>query len=136
MELTKILGIDFGTKTIGIAISDCEKKFSIPYCEIANDSKTINKIKEIVDDENVDLIVLGYPKTINNYVSERHQLIIDFQKKLEACLKIKIVFQDESYSTSTAFQSLKSYNVKNSKIKKNKDMIAASIILENYLLNR
>ena len=131
----KILAIDFGSKTIGIAISDIDLKFAIPYCEINNDAKKFFLLKQIIDDENINKIILGFPKTENNYVSERHELILNFKNELDQFLKNKyeIVFVDESYSTAFAYDSLKAFNVKTSKIKKNKDMIAASIILEKYL---
>lgn len=131
----KILAIDYGTKTLGIAISDNELKYAIPYIEINNDAKSFDKIKDIIDDEKVFKIVMGYPKTFNNYVSERHQMILDFKNNLLDHLNniVEIVLIDESYSTIGAMESLKSFNVSTNKLKKNKDMIAASIILENYL---
>lgn len=135
MIKNRILSIDYGSKTIGIAISDNSNKFAIPYTEIENNQKTLAKIKEIVDEENISQIILGYPITRNNYVSERHQMILDFYEKLLNLFEknIKIILYDESYSTSSSFESLKSFNVKTSRLKKNKDMIAASIILENFL---
>lgn len=135
MPSNKIMAIDFGTKIIGIAISDISLKFAIPYCEITNDNLSIKKILEIINEENINKIVLGFPKTQNNYVSERHQLILDFKKKLEENLitKIEVELVDESYSTKSTYDSLKSFKISTNKLKKNKDMIAASIILENYL---
>ena len=131
----KILAIDFGTKIIGIAISDNDQKFALPYCQIENNNKSFNKIIEIVNEENIIEVIIGFPKTNNNYKSERHQLVIDFKNELDNKLdqKIKTQFFDESYSTQATYQSLKSFNVKTNKLDKNKDMVAASIILENYL---
>lgn len=131
----KILAIDFGTKTIGLAISDNDNKFAIPYCEIKNDNKMFDEILEIISFENIKTIIIGFPKTENNYVSQRHALIEEFKQKLHDKINddIKVFFVDESYSTQNAFNSLKEFNIKTSRLKKNKDMIAASIILENYL---
>lgn len=138
-KLNKILSIDFGTKTIGIAISDNEKKYALPFCEIPNNNIKFNKIIEIIKEECVGLIIIGYPKTNNGYVSERHAIINEFKNELdktlqESNLNIETLFFDESYSTKNSYDSLKSFNIKTSKLTKNKDMIAASIILENYLI--
>lgn len=132
----RILGIDFGTKLIGIAITDNDNKFSIPYVVEKNDFNFIKKLKEIIDDENIGLIVLGYPKTDNNYISQRHQLIKDFLELLKNNFEnIEIVLQDESYTTINATQIQKDFGIKNSKIKKTKDMNSAALILDLYLLN-
>lgn len=132
----RILGIDFGTKLIGIAITDINNTFSIPYVVEKNDLNFIKKLKEIISDENIGLIVLGFPKTQNNYVSERHKLINDFYKLIKDNFKeINIVLHDESYTTLNATMIQKDFGIKNSKIKKTKDMNSAALILESYLLN-
>lgn len=137
-KLNKILCIDFGTKIIGFAITDNERKFALPFCEIPNNQNKFNKILEFIESENIGLIIVGYPKTRNNYVSERHQIINNFKNELDEVitnknLDVKAIFYDESYSTKSSFDSLKNFNVKTNKLSKNKDMIAASIVLENYL---
>lgn len=134
----KILAIDFGTKIVGVAITDVDQKFSLPYCEIKNDSLVFKKLLEIVDEEKIIKIIIGFPQTRNGYVSERHQLIYDFKKSLDEIFKnrVNIIFFDESFSTKSSYESLKNFSIKTSKLKKNKDMIAASIILENYLSSK
>lgn len=131
----KILAIDFGTKVIGTAINDISLNLSLPYSEIQNNNLKFKKILEIIEEENISEIVIGYPVTRNSYVSERHQLIIDFKDELIKLIpsSIPVVLFDESYSTKNSQESLKSFNVKTSKLQKNKDMVAASIILENYI---
>ncbi|MCF0217870.1 MAG: Holliday junction resolvase RuvX [Malacoplasma sp.] len=131
----KWIAIDFGTKTIGIAITDYDLKFCLPYTQINNDPKKYQKIWEIIKEENINKIILGYPKMQNNYVSQRHSLIVEFQKELNAFLnyKVPIILFDEAYSSVNAIDSLRQYDIKTSKIRKNKDMLAATIILENYL---
>ena len=132
---SKILAIDYGTKIIGTAVNETEIGMCLPYIEIRNDDNKLNKIKDIVNEENITEIVIGFPVTKNNYVSERHQLILDFKNELETFLnhKLPIVFFDESYTTKDSINQLREFNIKTSKLKKNKDMLAASIILENYL---
>lgn len=132
----RILGIDFGTKLIGIAITDVDNKFSIPYSVENNDINFIKKLKQIIDDENVGLIVLGFPKTENNYVSQRHEIINNFYEMLKNNFgEIDIILQDESYTTMNATMIQKDFGIKNSKIKKVKDMNSAALILDSYLLN-
>lgn len=132
----RILGIDFGTKLIGIAITDVDNKFSIPYSVENNDINFIKKLKQIIDDENVGLIVLGFPKTENNYVSQRHEIINNFYQMLKNNFgEIDIILQDESYTTMNATMIQKDFGIKNSKIKKVKDMNSAALILDSYLLN-
>ncbi|MDE7088151.1 MAG: Holliday junction resolvase RuvX, partial [Malacoplasma sp.] len=75
----KILAIDFGTKIVGIAISDENRKFALPYCELSNNILIFEKIIEIIKEEKIIEVVIGFPKTNNGYVSQRHQLIIDFK---------------------------------------------------------
>ncbi|MDE7075567.1 MAG: Holliday junction resolvase RuvX [Malacoplasma sp.] len=129
------MAIDFGTKIVGIAISDENRKFALPYCELSNNILIFEKIIEIIKEEKIIEVVIGFPKTNNGYVSQRHQLIIDFKKNLDDKLekKVSTLFFDESFSTKNSYSSLKNFKVKTSKLDKNKDMIAASIILENYL---
>lgn len=131
----RILAIDFGTKLIGIAISDSDNKFAVPYCVIDNNNLTFKKIKEIIDEDDINLIVIGFPKTINDYVSQRHQLINDFKNNLDNYLnnKVEILFEDESYSTVGSESIQKEFGIKASKIKKTKDMGSAALILESYL---
>ncbi|MDE5766922.1 MAG: Holliday junction resolvase RuvX [Malacoplasma sp.] len=131
----KVLAIDFGTKIMGIAISDENQKFALPYCELSNNNLIFKKIIEIIEEEKIIEVIIGFPKTNNGYVSQRHQLIKDFKKNLDDKLekKVSTLFFDESFSTKNSYNSLKKFKVKTSKLDKNKDMIAASIILENYL---
>lgn len=134
LNLFRILAIDFGTKKIGLAISDDKNSFSIPYLELENNKDIFIKLKQILEFENIKTIILGFPKTYNNYVSQRHEIILNFYEDLKknfSNLEIKLV--DESYSTKNVYNNLKNFEIKKNKIKKNKDMLAASNILETYL---
>lgn len=128
-----ILGIDYGTKNIGIAICYKQTTFSVPYTTLNNDHNVFKNIKEIIEDEFIDIIVLGFPKTSNNYVSERHQLILNFKNELSNITKLKIVLVDESYTSFDNHDIQKKLGIKNSKIKKTKDQNAAKLIIDKYL---
>ncbi|MDE5552978.1 MAG: RuvX/YqgF family protein, partial [Malacoplasma sp.] len=95
----KIISIDYGVKRVGLAIADSTLSFALPLVVLENNKFLFLNIKKIIDEENINLIILGYPKTLNNYVSERHELIINFKNELELFLKnsIEIILFDESY---------------------------------------
>ena len=107
---------------------------------ISTRSKVFQKLDIDLDElsvsELIDLIVVGFPKTENNYVSERHKLINDFTNHLKQFTKIKIELVDESYSTIESFNSQKEFGIKSSKIKKTKDQNSAIVILNRYLQNK
>ena len=120
-SMGKILAIDFGTKIVGIAISDENQKFALPYCELSNNILIFEKIIEIIKEEKIIEVVIGFPKTNNDYVSQRHQLIIDFKKNLDDKLekKVSTLFFDESFSTKNSYSSFINFKVKTSKLYKN-----------------
>lgn len=132
--MKNILGIDFGTKRIGMALLIDGTSFASSYGVIQNDDNIFLSIQKIIDEENISLIVIGYPFTINGYISERHYLIKEFAINLQKTIKINLVFEDESYSTISSYVSQKEFNLKNNLIKKHKDAISAQLILERYLL--
>lgn len=135
METKKrILAIDYGTKYIGIAITDDEVKYAVPYSVYENDKYFFDKLIEIIYEENIKTIVVGYPTTFNDYVSVRHKLINDFVDVINNKVSnLDIVLQDEAYTTKTSEYIQKEFGLKNSQIKKAKDMSSAALILDAYL---
>lgn len=132
--MKNILAIDFGVKTIGLALLIHGTSFASSYGTLQNNNDIFLSIKKIIDDENISLIVIGYPMTINGYVSERHSLIKEFVIHLTKVITINCVFEDESYSTIASYDTQKRFNLKNKQIKKHKDAVSAQLILERYLL--
>ncbi len=133
----RYLGLDLGTKTLGISISDETKT-------IASTLKTINftseqyqellpQIKEIVDEYNIEKIILGFPKNMNNTIGPRAEVTIQFQKQLEDYLKIECVLQDERLSTISAHNYMIEADMSRKKRKNKVDSLAANIILQTYL---
>lgn len=130
----RILGIDYGTKFIGIAITDNDNNFSVPYSVLENDNFFFDRLIEIIYDENIGIIVIGYPTTFDNYVSQRHKLINEFTEKIsDKVSDIEIILQDEAYTTKMSEYIQKDFGLKNSQIKKTKDMSSAALILDAYL---
>lgn len=135
LENKKIIAIDYGTKRVGLAIADSTLSFALPLTVLENNKSLFLNIKKIVDEENINLIILGFPKTINDYVSQRHELILNFKNQLNAFLNglVKIILFDESYSTKSAYSLMINSGANKKHYQKSKDMVSACIFLENYL---
>lgn len=132
----RYLGLDLGSKTLGIALSDPGAIIASPYKIIRHNEEydtLIESIKEIVEDEKVSKIVLGFPKMMNNDIGPKGELSIKFKEKLEKELNIPVILQDERLTTKRAEDVLISNNTRRSKRKKVIDKMAAVIILQSYL---
>jgi putative Holliday junction resolvase len=131
------LGLDLGEKTLGIALSQTgiiAQNLKTLFFANHKYDKLITPLQEIVFQYQIKIIVLGYPKHMNNDIGIKAKISIDFKKKLENKFeKIKIILWDERLSTLQAIQILKINNKKKSKILQMKDEISAVIILQNYL---
>lgn len=133
----RYLGLDLGTRTLGISISDTT-------CTIASTLKTIrfdennydsllDVIKEITEEEKVSKIILGLPKNMNNSIGDRAKTTMDFASKLEKYLNIEVILQDERLSTVEATNYMLKADISRKKRKKKVDSLAANIILQTYL---
>lgn len=139
----RALGLDLGTKTMGIAISDSLKIIAsgLENFEYRNNdlSICINKLKEVFNkyQNDIDTIVLGYPKRLNDQKSEMTLLVEKFYPMLQEAFKgMKIIYWDERNSTVNTTSMLKfGAGLKASKIKKIKDKMAAVYILQDWIDN-
>ena len=133
----RYIGLDLGTKTLGISISDETKTIASPLKTIRfsenNNDEVLDELKEIVKEFHVEKIILGLPKNMNNTFGDRALVTMDFQKKLNDLLKIDVVLQDERLSTVSAHNYLLEANVSRKKRKGVVDKMAANIILQTYL---
>lgn len=134
----RILGLDFGTKTTGVAISDpmgwtAQGLEIIRRQEDEHLKATMKRIEEICTDYKVEKIVLGLPKNMNNTLGERGEKTLLFKEKLENKLKIPVETWDERLSTVAAEQVLLEADMSRKKRKNVIDKLAATIILQNYL---
>ena len=133
----RYLGLDLGTKTLGVAISRSgiivNKLNTIRH---ENNLKfLLNEVIKICEEESIDLVVLGYPKNMNNTIGKKALYIEKFKKLLES-RKIKVELQDERLSTVSAEKMLINFDVSRQKRKEIIDSVAATIILEDYLKRR
>ena len=132
----RYLGLDLGTRTLGISVSDTTKT-------IAGALKTIRfngdydlllpELEKIIHEYQISKIVLGLPKNMNNTMGERCETTIEFQNKLINTFDIEVVLQDERLSTVEATNYMLKADISRKKRKKKIDSLAANIILQTYL---
>jgi putative Holliday junction resolvase len=136
----RILGLDLGTRTLGVAISDNTETIATFYTTIhfnENDYKSaIEKLRIIIDKEKISMIVLGLPKNMNNSVGESAVRSLEFKKKLETEFLLTVEMQDERLTTVEATNYLIKADMSRKKRKNKVDGLAASIILQTYLDKR
>lgn len=132
----RYLGLDLGSRTLGVAISDKSGTIARSLEIIRHNEdydSLVPKVKEIVEEYGVDEIVLGYPKNMDNTVRYKAKLSEEFKKKLEDEIEIPVNLQDERLSTKEAQDVLIKGDISRKKRKKVIDSMAACIILETYL---
>lgn len=131
------MGLDLGTRTLGISISDATKTIASSYTTIrfpdSDYEVLLPQIQKIVEEQKIDLIVLGFPKNMNNTVGDRGKTTISFQQKLKDYLNMDVVLQDERLSTVEATHYLLEADLSRKKRKNKIDSVAANIILQTYL---
>mgnify|MGYP001368420163 CR=1 FL=1 len=130
----KILAIDYGKKRIGIAISDSEKSIAFPLKTIENKDIFLY-LKEIIQSEKIEAIVLGEPKPLNNKENILFLEVINFRKKIISLFSLPVHLVDERFSSKIASKIILDANVKKMKRRDKSllDKVSASLILETYL---
>jgi putative Holliday junction resolvase len=133
----RVLGLDLGSRTIGIAISDAlgiiasgveTYRFSDDRYDLA-----LERVIEVVKERKVEKIVLGYPKHMNGDIGEKAKLCEDFKAKIEQRLGIEVILVDERWTTKLANNRLLEADISRKKRKQVIDKMAAVVILQNYL---
>ena len=135
----RYLGLDLGSRTLGVAISDKTGLIASSLKVIRHVEeydRLVKDVKELVDSLEVDAIVLGFPKNMNNTIGPKGELSLEFKDKLEKAIDIPIYLQDERLSTKSALDTLIKGDVSRKSRKKVVDSLAATIILQSYLDRR
>ncbi|MGB4984802.1 MAG: Holliday junction resolvase RuvX [Erysipelotrichaceae bacterium] len=136
----RILGLDLGSKTIGVAISDKNEFLAsgLTTIRFAQDDYDdgFDQLLELIDEHQIKKIVLGLPKHMNGDIGIRGQLSIDFKENLENERDVEVVLWDERLTTVSATNLLLSADVSRKKRKEVVDKIAAVFILQGYLDSR
>lgn len=134
----RILGLDFGTKTVGVAVCD-PLEYTAQGLEIIRrkeDNKlrqTLARIEEIIQEYNVEKVVLGYPKHLNNTIGDRAEKSVEFGQMIERRTGLPVIMWDERFTTVSANQVLMESKVRREDRKEYVDKVAAVIILQGYL---
>lgn len=132
----KAMGLDIGSVTVGIALSDGLKMIASAYSVIRyeqEDEKLFQQIVKIIDEEEVDELIVGMPYHMNGDFSQGCERTRRFEEEILKLKKIKIVEIDERMSTVSAQNALLTFDVSRKKRKQVVDKVAATIILQNYL---
>lgn len=133
----RYLGLDLGSKTLGIAISDRTNTIASIYKTIFFKEdyydSLIPELTSIVKEEDISVIVLGFPKNMNNTIGTRAEITLEFKQKLEDNIGIKVELMDERLTSVISNDVLISANVSRKKRKKKVDGMAALLILQSYI---
>ena len=134
----RVMGLDYGSKTIGVAISDplglTAQGIEIIRREEENKlRKSLRRIEELIKEYQVEEIVLGFPKNMNNTIGERAEKSLQLKETLERRCKLPVIMWDEGLTTVEANRTLMESKVRRENRSKYVDMIAAVFILQGYL---
>lgn len=134
----RIIGLDFGSKTVGVAVSD-ELLITAQGIEIVRRKsenklrQTLARIEELIKEYNVEKIVLGFPKNMNNSEGERCEKTLEFKEMLERRTGLTVELWDERLTTVAADSLMMEAGIRRENRKEYVDQIAASFILQGYL---
>ena len=134
----RIIGLDFGSKTVGVAVSD-QLLITAQGIEIVRRKpenklrQTLARIEELIKEYNVEKIVLGFPKNMNNSEGERCEKTLEFKEMLERRTGLTVELWDERLTTVAADNLMMEAGIRRENRKEHVDQIAASFILQGYL---
>lgn len=133
----RYLGLDLGSKTLGMAISDATgmiaTRLGTLYFDNENYDSLLESLKTIISENEIEKIVLGLPKNMDNTIGTRAIITLDFKEKLQETLELEVVMEDERLTSVISNQVLIEANMSRKKRKKKVDGVAAVLILQSYL---
>ena len=130
-----LVGLDLGTKTIGVAVSDRYKIIASPLTTIQRNGtkKDLLKLQEILNDYEIGGFIVGLPLSLDNSENQQTQLVRNFNRELIDFFNLPSVFWDERFSSDVIFKEMRRSNMSKNKIKNKLDQQSASYILQGYL---
>lgn len=133
--MLKSLGIDYGEKRIGLAISSDEGNYAFAYQTLEERSQQdiFQKLANICEKENIETIVIGLPLNQEGVAGKEAQIVQRFAKELEEYLKIPVAFEDERFSSAMAHQLYREAGKKTKETRATIDQKSAQLILQTYL---
>lgn len=138
LDIMRIMGLDFGSKTVGVAVSDpllltAQGIEIIRRKEENKLRRTLARIEELILEYEVEEIVLGLPKNMNDSEGDRVQATREFAEKLERRTALPVIFWDERLTTVAAYRAMMEAGIRREHRKEYVDRIAAVLILQGYL---
>ena len=130
-----LVGLDLGTKTLGVAVSDRYKIIASPLSTILRNGikKDLLKLQEILNDYEIGGFIVGLPLSLDNSENQQTQLVRNFNKELINFFSLPSVLWDERFSSDVIFKEMRKSNMSKNKIKNKLDQQSASYILQGYL---
>ena len=130
-----LVGLDLGTKTIGVSVSDTSKIIATPLTTIKRKGtkKDLSKLKEILDEYEIGGFIMGLPISLDNSENKQTQLVRNFNIELINFFKLPSVYWDERFSSDVIFKEMRKADISKTKIKNKLDQQSASYILQGYL---
>ena len=130
-----LVGLDLGTKTIGVAVSDRLKIIASPSTTIQRKgtNKDLLILEEILSDYEIGGFVMGLPLSLDNSENKQTQLVRNFNNNLKAYFKLPSVLWDERFSSDVIFKEMRKSDISKTKIKNKLDQQSAAYILQGYL---
>ena len=130
-----LVGLDLGTKTLGVAVSDRLKIIASPLSTIQRNGtkKDLLKLQEILNDYEIGGFIVVLPLSLDNSENHQTQLVRNFNKELINFFSLPSVFWDERFSSDVIFKEMRKSNMSKNKIKNKLDQQSASYILQGYL---
>lgn len=132
---TRLLGVDYGTRRVGLAISDADRRIASPFAlyERRTPEQDADYIRQIVDAEDISAIVVGLPVRGSGHEGEKAQEARAFGGWLHTTTRLPIIYWDERYTTADAEQFMREAGLTDKQRKARRDMVAAQIMLQSYL---
>jgi len=130
-----LVGLDLGTKTLGVAVSDRLKIIASPLFTIKRKGikKDLSKLKEILNEYEIGGFIMGLPLSLNNSENKQTELVRNFNIELTNFFKLPSIFWDERFSSDVIFKEMRKAEMSRNKIKNKLDQQSASYILQGYL---
>ncbi len=132
----RLLGIDYGRKRLGLALTDPLGLTAQPLGAVPHDAKLMAKLKETIEEKEVEEVVIGYPRRLSGEPGEMAEEVERFGKKLGAQISQPIHYWDERLTTAESERLLIAADVRRSRRKEIRDAMAAALILQGFLEQR
>ncbi|MFH0887690.1 MAG: Holliday junction resolvase RuvX [Planctomycetota bacterium] len=131
--MTKTLGIDYGSKRIGLSVSVPLLGMAVGYDVIEMNDSLSNNIKEIVIKEKIESIVIGLPKRMDNTLGQSAQAVMKFSEELKKILNIPVILWDERLTSKQAEMLLRDVNISHKDKRQQINITSAQLMLQSYM---